>query len=312
MPDKKPTFALISISNVNIDLKSASKAAIKLIDTIAAGTGRWWEPHHKVRMAQAEANAAIIRVGADAKTKAIAARAAKRLLQQEIHKQKNLEAVIGAAVKALPEEAEDKPVDNDWVTRFFNLAGEISNEKMQGVWGKVLAGETAAPGQYSLRTLDVLKNLSQKEAEAFQRACHLAFSEKTISKGMEARILTSSPGRVFPEYGLSYDDVLFLKSAGLLHDSDQLSVVYDGPNKNIILNNNGIVIRASHPGETKFTFYQFLFTRAGTELLSLIEAHPNFEYLRMVPQFIHGNGYQFKRLVNSIVDGQMVITEVDI
>lgn len=61
-----------------------------------------------------------------------------------------------------------KNLSIDWFIRFFEDCGNISDEQMQELWAKVLAGETAQPGTYSLRILDVLRNLSKDEAEALQ------------------------------------------------------------------------------------------------------------------------------------------------
>lgn len=63
---------------------------------------------------------------------------------------------------------EEKKFSIDWFVRFFEDAGNISDEKMQELWAKVLAGEIKQPGSFSLRTLDVLRNLSSEEAETLQ------------------------------------------------------------------------------------------------------------------------------------------------
>lgn len=45
-------------------------------------------------------------------------------------------------------------VDDDWFNTWRDYAGRVSAEKMQRLWGSVLAGEIKSPGQYSLRTLE--------------------------------------------------------------------------------------------------------------------------------------------------------------
>jgi len=57
----------------------------------------------------------------------------------------------------------------DWYMRFYEGAGFISDEKLQSLWAKVLAGEIQDPGKFSLRALDTLRNMSQKEASLFQK-----------------------------------------------------------------------------------------------------------------------------------------------
>lgn len=64
----------------------------------------------------------------------------------------------------------------DWFVRFFEDAGNISDEQMQELWAKVLAGEIVHPGTFSLRALDVLRNLSREEAEILQTLGAYAFT----------------------------------------------------------------------------------------------------------------------------------------
>jgi uncharacterized repeat protein (TIGR03899 family) len=92
-----------------------------------------------------------------------------RITYQEEKRQTNVEQITQVAAEELSD-ATDKiegDVDSDWITRFFRIAEDISSEQMQSLWGKVLAGEVKKPGSYSLRTLELLKNLSQSEAEQF-------------------------------------------------------------------------------------------------------------------------------------------------
>ena len=41
--------------------------------------------------------------------------------------------------------------------RFFDAVGNVSNEELQKLWGKVLAGEMQQPGSCSLRTMEVIR-----------------------------------------------------------------------------------------------------------------------------------------------------------
>lgn len=61
--------------------------------------------------------------------------------------------------------------DFDWFIRFYEAVGNISDEAMQDLWAKILAGEISRPSSYSLKTIDVLKNMSKKDAELFVRIC---------------------------------------------------------------------------------------------------------------------------------------------
>lgn len=92
----------------------------------------------------------------------------------EITKLKKFVHTVNFAAEELSDvndEVSNESVDFDWVMRFFDAVGNISNEALQKLWGKVLAGEMKHLGVCSLRTLNIIRNLSQQEAEIFNALC---------------------------------------------------------------------------------------------------------------------------------------------
>nr|VFK59596.1 MAG: TIGR03899 family protein [Candidatus Kentron sp. TUN]VFK68062.1 MAG: TIGR03899 family protein [Candidatus Kentron sp. TUN] len=191
------------------DIMEFSQPATRLIEVISQGIGRISEPRLIKELAKAEAEkiqtigSAVSKANTEnpgldifyhddkiaiksAQDKAVVElpdtplgnRTSSRMAYQETKKQLNLEAVTQFAFENLDEAEEigtERP-DSDWITRFFRIAEDISTEQMQALWGRVLAGEVKQPKSYSLRTLDVLRNMSQEEAETFVRVGSLAFS----------------------------------------------------------------------------------------------------------------------------------------
>ena len=74
----------------------------------------------------------------------------------------NIDNVTQIAAEQLSQEdfVSEEPVEEDWTTRFFNIVEDISDEEMQRLWGKILAGEVKQPKSYSLRTLELLKKIN--------------------------------------------------------------------------------------------------------------------------------------------------------
>ncbi|MBK3519820.1 DUF2806 domain-containing protein [Carboxylicivirga marina] len=103
-------------------------------------------------------------------------RAKNRLEYKEQKRQNNIENITQKAASNLEAETtvSDEPVNEDWTTRFFDYAEEISNDEMQELWGKILAGEIKQPKSYSLRTLDIIRNLSEDEAKVFMKFASFA------------------------------------------------------------------------------------------------------------------------------------------
>ena len=71
-------------------------------------------------------------------------RTKERLVLQELMKQQNIDSVVDNAYDLLEklDKVSDEPLDRDWLNRFFNSVGVVSNEQMQKIWGgKYLLGK---------------------------------------------------------------------------------------------------------------------------------------------------------------------------
>ncbi len=301
------------------DLAGLSRPLTKLIEVTRAAIGTLYKPRAIRTEADAEAYKIMTIASAKAQAKVeakrieligkadnaqvsieyqpgLAERALERALHHEIKNQQNIELIVDQAALALPAVVSDDPVNADWSRNFFFEAERISDREMQQLWGRVLAGETAKPGSFSLRTLNTLKNLSRREAELFRKACELAMDEGWIA------IPGNDLNEVLMEYGLPYGDILDLRDAGLILQSDNLHRNFH-PNvqtanvygAGIILVNNGTQIQVSAPQHTTLNFGVLGFTTAGCELQKLITPMPSISYLYALANDLRARGYTVKR-----------------
>lgn len=179
------------------DLAGFGRATEKILDVVASGLGVLYRP--RAIRAEAEARAYEIRVlgkaqmdvekakssheltaaintkiaMADAEQQ-LAERARDRLIQAELGRQRNLEAIVQLALDAPPVVVAEEPVDPDWARTLFRLGQEVSDTTMQKLWARVLNAEVANPGAFSVRSLQALSTLSKAEVEAFQTLCNLS------------------------------------------------------------------------------------------------------------------------------------------
>jgi Protein of unknown function (DUF2806) len=289
------------------DLIGISKPLTKLLEVISSGMGTLYKPTGIRREASAQADAIRLlgnaqqetdmnRVLAMATTEAatkvflveaslqIEERARIRLEHREVQRQSNLEAVAESAIAHVSEKNSSEKVDENWKTRFFNIAEDVSEPQMQELWGRILAGEVAVPGSYSVRTLEVLKNLSKEEAELFQKIRYLSLDQGQILKVRGETDLGSS--------GISFDEILHLREAGLLADGDSLSSEMHIPeNRNfMILGYNGkvLLIELSDKTVKQIDLNVLVLTKAGVELLSLIDPLPDVVYLKAIASSYRG------------------------
>ena len=145
-------------------------------------------------------------------------RTQERLDFQEAKKQLNIENITSYAADELRDEKEvtNEPLDEVWTTRFFRVAEDISNDEMQALWGRILAGEIKQPKTFSLRTLELLKNLSKQEAE-----CFLKFGRLAITSSGASFILNFKGEKLLEEkYLLNFGERLLLEELGLVTAND--------------------------------------------------------------------------------------------
>ena len=212
------------------DLLGLSEPAIRLIECVSRGIGKMYEPTYVKKMAKAKSeelkiissivseninlpvkysNGEITVDGLDADE--LMKRTGSRLMFQELQKQQNIDSVVGNAYLELEHETEvsKEIVDTDWIIRFMNSVEDVSNDEMQKLWGKILAGEIKQPKTFTLRTLDKLRNISVIEARKFEKLSQFVLWNAGI-------YLIYSIDELMKEYGIDFRDILLLDECGLI------------------------------------------------------------------------------------------------
>ena len=163
--------SLVKIEKLE-DVLGLSKPLTQLIDRIFDLTGILYEPRRIRNVAQAEADADLIKTQGQSKIKELQQRAALRFISEEAKKQENMESIIEKAIPFVTEDS-SKPdeMEGDWIVNFFDKCRIISDDDMQQLWSKILAGEANAPGTYSKRTVNLLGSLDKQEANLFTSLC---------------------------------------------------------------------------------------------------------------------------------------------
>lgn len=66
-------------------------------------------------------------------------------------------------------------VDDDWLHYFFDKAEKVSNESMQIIWAKLLAGEFNKQGSISRKLIHIISIMDVHSARSFQTFCLYVF-----------------------------------------------------------------------------------------------------------------------------------------
>ena len=172
------------MSNLPSDLsRGLGPAAEKLADTVRHVVDLIAGPDRVRAKAQAQADAEIILVEGRAQQQEIEVRTIERLRKREARRQNNIETITVKALEALPppDKVSEAPVNEDWTTRFFEESQDISDDEMQQIWARILAGEITRPGSFAPRTLRAVRDLTKGDAELFAKLSDLAWSVTTVS-----------------------------------------------------------------------------------------------------------------------------------
>lgn len=298
------------VGNEIEETAKAAKAVAKLLETTLKGIGTVGnhifefdakkieriskaktnaEKRKILSKAEAKAEAEIIKIESDNK---LMERTQQRLLSQEVKRQTNVENTVLIAKNDLENSSEpvsEIPVDDDWATRFFNIAQDANNEDMQTLWAKILAGEIKKPKSFSLRTLETLRSISTEDAKLFQDAVALSIANQYI-------ILPTNINGL-EEFNLSYDKILTLRDAGLLstgnNDNKNAEKTNSLSSKLIInLTTKSKTLFVEVPKGKSYKINVLNLTKAGMELAGLIEVDTNSKYISAIIEMFEQKGFK--------------------
>lgn len=223
-------------------------------------------------------------------------RALKRQQLQKIQRQENIETILCEAMRVCPEVTSQGMPDADWVDRFIQLAEDTSNSQMQMLWAKILVGETLAPGTFSMKSLQTLKQMTQREADALNRAASLCgYLEKEDSnvillgyfkrpsffdllrKGNKETINLSKTGLSFPH-------ILTLMDINLLYRQEIESAELKAEQAlQFRFHKQRLSLTAKH---NDLVLYYYKLTQTGDELKKLVSTTINKNYKQALEQIL--------------------------
>ena len=175
--------------------------------------------------AQAQARAQLISPGSAIQGELdIAETVNQRIQFQEEKRQRNIGAVVSHAAAELGDkDVPNSETDHDWTARFFNDVQDVSSERMQILWAKVLAGEVERSGSTSIRTLGILRNLDQTTAQVFKMLCSMCISIGVVDGHQSIFVDVRAPslggdttGNALKKYGVDYGMLNLINEHGLI------------------------------------------------------------------------------------------------
>ena len=314
-----------------VDVNLKVPALEKLLDYAASGIGAVagpmlapWRARRgaEAKLIEAKADADSLKLIADAQADARRALAAPgeagrgmldigsggirhRIEFQEKKRQANIAAVVGNAAAGLGDkEVPDHEPDPDWTARFFDCVQDVSSEDMQKIWAKILAGEVETPGRTSLRTLSVLRNMSQDDARMFSE-----IMPYHIDGFIHSEFYKEASGDL---RGFS---LVMLEELGLCFGS---SVTYtlelDETGKKIMECCNRAIAVFGNPGNKFIIDGAKTMNRVARDLIKFHDVDVNYQYLRQFSKLLASCGceVQYSRFLLRFPEGMIGVRDEDL
>lgn len=211
----------------------------------------------------------------------------------ELQKEINLSKSLFIAENILEKDKSDpidEAIDDDWIYRWREAASATTSDIFQSLWGRILAGEIKTPGTYSLRTLDFIKNLSQKEAIDIEKFYTFTLNgcviKRNIYENFKEDIEEFDDNLI--KKGLTFNFLRKMQALGLtsgVESGGALSTLKSSSNQifrqNFLYEDKALVI--THKDSNKnLELHCYLLTELGLELYLLSKPTIDIDYLNFV------------------------------
>ena len=252
-------------------MENLAKPADTLIKKVSNAVGGLFAPYQIKRIAKAEAEAALIKKQSEIEITDLNRRAVHRWIEEESQRQKNIEDVTAKALPKLNENAKPDSIEDDWLVNFFNKSRSVSDNEMQELWSRILAGEANVPGTYSKRTVNLLSGLDKAEAELFTRLCGFVW---VIERQLTPLVL-SNEAKIYNRHGINFASLSHLDSIGLIQFGQMMGLGISLPKRSSVAYYYGRPLALVLPRhDDTISVGTVMLTRTGKELVPLCNSRP--------------------------------------
>jgi Protein of unknown function (DUF2806) len=294
----KPPIASTAIAN----------AIEKLVDAVKGPIGDISKPIAKMLETKSKSFDKIQKVKTDIKVEVLKLKHEDWKEKWAERRENNIQTAISNAIMVIIDSVdEDVPKNEelpneDWMYRFFDDMKDIGDLEMLQIWGKILAGEVATPGKYSLVTLATMKTMTKREAEIFTKLCSCVWRI-----GNEIDLLTLIGVDERRGY-LPVDDLLRLDLHGLIqysvrsipfHQASQVSYfdkTFSMPRPSLVPNLEEDLKTSLR--RLPFVKTQVILSPVGEELLGIANGEPDYDYMNEIIKVIR----EFSPKIDEIID----------
>lgn len=215
---------------------------------------------------------------------------ARRILTDAARREINVAKAVIHAEAELKDDAQEPPqskVNDDWLFRWRDYAGDVSSEELQSIWGRLLAGELKSPGSYSLRALEFIRNLASQEASEIAK----------LSRFVIADVIWKADESPLEAEGITFSFLLKMQDLGIVSGVEAIGLnvtwkTLEAGKFSRPLCSHGKVLRVTHADPAKhITLSIYNVTDIGRQILRLGTFEPHDAYLRLIGKAILNQGF---------------------
>ena len=259
------------------DLDDLTKPLAKnygaLLNKVSNAAGVLYKPFHIRRKAKARGHAALTEAEHETASAEIYRRAEHRRREEDARHQKNMENILEKALPRIDEGAEPNLMDNDWTANYIEKCRIVSDDKMQDLWARVLAGEANAPGSYSKRTVNFLSEMDKPEAEMFTNLCGFGWH---LDEGAFVPLVFDFRSEIYHKCDINFETLSHLERISLItFDSVAGFVRSELPKTlNVYYYDTGLVLHLPDDNDKQLAIGAVFLTRIGQELAPICGSEP--------------------------------------
>ena len=206
------------------------------------------------------------------------------LVPAKMQQMKNIASILKKSEFYIDKDKSVKP-ETSWIGQLFEKCKYTSEENLQDLWAKILAGKINGEGDVSIRTMSTLSDLSTEEAQLFKRLINFRLNTDYVYYEEHK----------MPKNFLTFGEISKLLDAGLIKHMQQTVKIYH-PEKNNIL---GILychynLRVKIDNQT-IHMPSVVFSKAGVEIGSFLESQYSVEYVNCIRNFFSTKGLKLEQ-----------------
>ena len=189
--------------------------------------------------------------------------------------------------------------------RWISEVSNVSDETLQDLWARLLAGELESPGSVSNDTMSIARDLTKERAKEFQTLCSAALCY--LDGPPMIVVGCGNPGaNSLRPYGLSYNLLMHLAHHRLIINemNSAINMIVGPRTPKIAIQQQDLTWLLHRTNESEIDdaghpISGILFTPAGEELFAAVEKIPNPQYTAAMLRALDQEGWTTIPLYNA-------------